>query len=160
MTTAPLCSPSPSRASSSTLRARTYSGSGAPGTFVPGHPLHEFFRLAGTASGTGQQVGCVLAWCDVDDSVSLPIPLVHNRIEGLGQDDVGTDLGQAYGEALGGILDVVDEKDGEACGRHRSDACRTERTGHGVPEVRVADVVEHGVEASRFQVRARVIASE
>src|SRR5919112_6203722 len=94
-TTALLCSPRACSTSSSTLRARTYSGSGAPGTFVPGHPLHELVRLAGTASGTGQQVGCVLTRCDVDDLLLLPIPLVHHRIERLGQDDVCANLGRA-----------------------------------------------------------------
>src|SRR5215216_5769795 len=122
-TTALLCSPRAGSAASSTLRARTYSGSGAPGTFVPGHPLHEFFCFVGSASGTGEQVGDVLAWCDVGDSVPLLVPLVHNRIEGLGQDHVRSGLGLAYGEARGG---------------HGRDACRTERTGHSVPEIRVA----------------------
>src|SRR5918999_4186183 len=146
--------------SSSTLRARTYSGSGTPGTFVPCHPLHEFFCFVGTASGTGQQVGCVLARCDVGDPVPLLVPLVHTRIEGLGQDDVGADLGRAEGEALGGILDVVDEKDGEARGGHRSDACRTERTGYGVPEIRVAEFAKQGIEAPWFYVRARTVTTE
>src|SRR5215216_1502147 len=137
-TTALLCSPSACRASSSTLRARTYSGSGAPGTFVPGHPLHEFFRLAGTASGTGQQVGGVLACCDVDDSVPLLVPLVHNRIEGFDQNYVRSGLGLAYGEVLGGVFHVIHVDCGEARRGHGRDACRTERTGHSVPEIRVA----------------------
>src|SRR5215216_787115 len=94
-TTALLCSPRACRASSSTLRARTYSGSGAPGTFVPGHPLHEFFCFGGSASGAGEQVGGDLTRRDVGDSVALLVPFVHNRIEGFDQDHVRPGLGLA-----------------------------------------------------------------
>src|SRR5437667_10946280 len=113
--------PSASRASSKTRRARTYSGSTAPGILVPRHPLDHLLTLSGPPSGSGEEICGQLRRSRVCDAVDLLCTVEHHVIERLGQEDVRACLDLAQSERLGGTSDVVD-----VCGCHSSGCRRSE----------------------------------
>ena len=137
------CAPTPisaarwsSRASSASSRTRlaaTYSGSGAPDTFVLFHPTEELRRLRRASSRAREEISRYLAQRAENQIISLPCALEDDRVEGLNEKNVGSGFSRSELEGIGsghGVLHIDSRKTWR---RDGSDGGRRERSGDRVP---------------------------